>query len=221
MNQQKFLIDNLVKTGYLKTPIIIEAFNNVDRKDFVLEEFKADAYFDTSLSIGYGQTISQPLTISVMLEMLQPRAGDKILEIGFGSGYVTALLAYCVSQKTKDKETKELKNNKGKIFAIERIRKLYEFGLENVSRYNFIKKGIVKFYCQDGSGGLSQVAPFDRIIAAAAADTIPSAFKKQIKIGGRIVMPIKEDLIMLEKQKDNSFRKECHHGFTFVPLVKF
>ena len=93
----KYLIKELMAEGILKTPSIIEAFEKVDRKDFVPEELKDKAYLNTPLPIGYGQTISQPLTVAFMLELLQPQAGDKVLEIGSGSGWQTALLAHMVS----------------------------------------------------------------------------------------------------------------------------
>ena len=93
----KYLIKELMEEGILKTPSIIGAFEKVDRKDFVPEELKDKAYLNTPLPIGYGQTISQPLTVAFMLELLQPQTGDKVLEVGSGSGWQTALLACIVS----------------------------------------------------------------------------------------------------------------------------
>ena len=114
----------------MKTPSIIEAFEKVDRKDFVPEELKDKAYLNTPLPIGYGQTISQPLTVAFMLELLQPQAGDKVLEIGSGSGWQTALLAHMVSGG----------NGRGKVIAVELIPELMAFGRKNVAKYGFIKK---------------------------------------------------------------------------------
>src|SRR3989338_8376913 len=94
----KYLIKELMEEGILKTPSIIDAFEKVDRKDFVLEELKDKAYLNTPLPIGYGQTISQPLTVAFMLELLQPEKGNKILEIGSGSGGQSALAAPGVSR---------------------------------------------------------------------------------------------------------------------------
>src|SRR3972149_2720436 len=125
----KYLIKELMEEGILKTPSIIDAFEKVDRKDFVPEELKDRAYLNTPLPIGYGQTISQPLTVAFMLELLQPEKGNKILEIGSGSGWQTALLAYIVSGERK-------------VFAAELIPELMAFGRQNVATYGFIKKGL-------------------------------------------------------------------------------
>ncbi|MCD6283661.1 protein-L-isoaspartate O-methyltransferase, partial [bacterium] len=95
------LIQQLISEGYLKTPEIIKAFREIDRKDFVPSYLKKEAYINAPLPIGFGQTISQPLTVAFMLELLQPKRGDKILDIGSGSGWTTALLAYIVGQKDR------------------------------------------------------------------------------------------------------------------------
>ena len=88
----------------------------------------------------------------------------------------------------------------GKVFVIERIPELYKLGESNVSKYNFIKKGIVKFYCQDGSRGLPKEAPFDKIIAAASAEKIPEVWKEQLKTGGRLVTPVGDSIWLLIKK---------------------
>jgi len=200
------LIQNLIKEGYLKTSLIIEAFRSIDRKDFVLEEFEDDADVNAPLPIGYGQTISQPLTVAFMLELLQPQPGEKILDIGAGSGWQTALLAYCVQPN-------------GKVIAIELIPELAEFGRKNVAKYNYIKKGIVEFICGDGSRGLEKEAPFDKIIAAASAKELPKEWREQLKIGGRIVAPIENSIWLFIKNQDGTFRETEYPGFAFVPLV--
>ena len=93
------LVRGLIEEGYLKTERIIEAFLGVDRKDFVLEQYEDEAYLDIPLPIGYGQTISQPATVAFMLELLQPEEGDKIMDIGAGSCWQTAILASVVGEK--------------------------------------------------------------------------------------------------------------------------
>jgi len=206
------LINELIQQGYLKTPEIIEAFKRIKREDFVPEDLKGEASINAPLPIGWGQTISQPLTVAFMLELLQPKPGDKILDIGSGSGWQTALLAYIVSRKPE-----------GRVFAIERIPQLVEFGKRNVGKYNFLKKGIVEIICGDGSKGLEKEAPFDKIIAAASAEEIPNAWKNQLEIGGRLVTPVKSSIWLLIKNppaggKDKFEQKEFP-GFAFVPLI--
>lgn len=200
------LINSLIQEGYLKTPRIIDAFRKIDRADFVPDDLKSEAYINAPLPIGRGQTISQPLTVAFMLELLQPKEGEKILDIGSGSGWQAALLAHVVGLK-------------GKVFAIELIPELMEFGKENVAKYNFIKKGIVKFLCVDGSKGLPEEAPFDKIIAAATSEKIPEAWKKQLKVGGRLVTPVGSSIWLLAKIGKDKFKEKEFPGFAFVPLI--
>jgi len=212
------LINKLIKEGYLRTPLIIEAFKKIRREDFVPEGFRNEADINAPLPIGYGQTISQPLTVAFMLELLQPEPGEKILDIGAGSGWQAAMLAYCVGDK-------------GKIFAIERIPELVEFGKKNVAKYNYIEKGIVEFICGDGS----KKATFDpirdeisngvnKIIAAASTKEIPQIWKEQLKIGGRLVTPVQSSIWLLIKNPPTGGREKFNEkefpGFAFVPLIE-
>jgi len=145
------LINDLIKEGWLKTPRITEAFSKIKRVDFLPEDMKDLAEENTALSIGFGQTISQPLVVAFMLELLEPKVGEKILDIGSGSGWTAALLAEIVGEK-------------GKVFALEAIPELKEFGEKNVSKYGFVDRGTVEFICADGSKGLENKAPFDKIL---------------------------------------------------------
>ena len=200
------LIDYLIEEGYLNTKAIINAFKVVKRRDFVPEEIKDLAELDSPLSIGYGQTISQPLVVAFMLELLQPKPGEEILDIGSGSGWTSALMAQIVGER-------------GKVIAIEIIPQLAKFGRKNISRYNFIKKGIVKIVCGDGSIGFAGEAPFDKILASASAKKLPSAWKQQLKVGGRIVASIKDSIWVFEKKPNGQFKEKEYPGFVFVPLV--
>lgn len=200
-------VKDLIRQGVLKTPEIIEAFKKIDRADFVLPESKEEAYINAPLSIGEGQTISQPYSVAFMIELLQPEAGDKIFEIGFGSGWQTAILA-------------EIVGKTGKIFAVERIPELYRFGRKNIAKYGFIKNGIVKVIGGDAILGLKRHAPFDRIIAAASAEKLPEEWIKELKIGGLLVAPIKESIWFYIKKSNKEFDKKEYPGFVFVPLIK-
>jgi len=200
------LLDRLIEENFLKTPLIIEAFKKNNRADFLPAELKDEAGNNVPLPIGFGQTNSQPLTVAFMLELLEPRPGEKILDIGAGSGWTSALLAYCVGEQ-------------GRIYAIERIPELYEFGKNNVAKYNYIVKRIVKWYCEDGINGLLGQAPFDKILASASASEIPAAWKEQLKIGGKMVVPIKNSIWLITKKSDKEFNQEEFFGFSFVPLI--
>ncbi|BCX16225.1 MAG: protein-L-isoaspartate O-methyltransferase [Candidatus Parcubacteria bacterium] len=219
----KELVEELISLGYLKNPLLIEAFLTIDRKNFVLPEYQKDAYLNQPLPIGFGQTISQPLTVAFMLELLDLKEKEKVLEIGAGSGWQTALIAFMVN-RSKEKDTKDDSNEesteiKGKVVALERIPELVKFAIDNVSKYNFIEKGIVEIVEANGYWGWEKEAPYDKIIAAAASDEIPQKWKEQLKIGGKIVAPIKNSIVVLEKINKKDFEEKEFFGFSFVPLI--
>lgn len=200
------LIEELVEDGYLKTPALIDAFKKIDRAAFVPEAEKAHAYENRPLALGHGQTISQPLTVAFMLELLEVKRGEKILDVGTGSGWQTALLA-------------ELVGAAGRVVAIERLEELWKFSGENLSRAQLLAGGTVKLVHGDGSCGYPAEAPYDRIVAAAAGREIPTAWREQVKVGGRIVAPVGEAIVTLDKTGPDEFEERVFHGFRFVPLV--
>ncbi len=204
------LIDQLIQGGYLKTPEIIFAFKKIKREDFIPDNLKYQAEGNYPLSIGYGQTISQPLTVAFMLEKLQPQVGDKILDIGSGSGWTTTLLA-------------EIVGKEGKVFAIERVPELKDFGEQNTKKYNFVSSGRVVFLDGDGRLGLEAEAPFAAILVSAAAREVPPALIKQLKVGGRLVIPVggygSQEIQLITKKENNGVEIEQFPGFVFVPLV--
>ena len=196
------LVQKLISDKTLTTPRIIDAFKAIDRKDFVLPETQDRAYEDRPLSIGYGATISQPTTVAIMLEKLQPEPGDKVMEIGTGSGYLTALLVQIVGDS-------------GQIFSIEYIPELKELAGSNLKKYDFKN---IKLLIGDGKIGLKKYRPFDRIISSASGKEVPKAWKEQIKINGRIVVPLGDNLVILDKVSKIKFKEEKIPGFVFVPL---
>jgi protein-L-isoaspartate(D-aspartate) O-methyltransferase len=202
------LIDSLIKRGYLKTQIIIEALQRIKREDFVPKDMKDLAEVDEALPVGFGQSISQPAVVAFMLENLQPKPGQKILDIGSGSGWTASLLA-------------EIVKPEGKVIAMEIISELKDFGKKNASKYNFIEGGILEFICADGSRGWEKEAPFDGILVSAAIQKeIPEVFRKQLKIGGRIVASVKNSIWVIIKKSENDFEKTEYPGFIFVPLIE-
>ncbi len=202
------LINSLIKDGYLKAPSVIEAFQKIDRADFVVEENKNDAYVNAPLSIGFNQTISQPLTVAFMLELLEVKSGEKILDIGAGSGWTTALLA-------------ELVGENGRVISIERISELKEMAEKNISKYNFLRGKRAEIILADGSKGYRKEAPYDKIIAGAASqEDMPINWRKQLKIGGRIVAPVGSSVIVVDKVAKNKYNQKEYFGFSFVPLIK-
>lgn len=204
------LINQLIKDGYLKSDLIIDAFSEISRVEFLPTNLEGEAFSDVALPIGYGQTISQPRTVATMLELLEPERGQNVLDIGSGSGWTTALLCYIVGRQ-------------GRVTAIERIEKLMEWGKGNVDKYNYLRdgqEGIAEFYCEDGNKGFKKYAPYDRILVSASADIIPEPLKEQLKIGGKMIIPVRNSLVYLEKKGEKDFHKEEFPGFAFVPLAK-
>jgi protein-L-isoaspartate(D-aspartate) O-methyltransferase len=153
-----------------------------------------------------GQTISQPYVVAFMLELLEPQEGQKILDIGFGSGWTTSLLA-------------EIVGKNGKVYGIEIVPEVFEFGKKNIEKYNFLQKGIVEIFLMDGSKGFPEKAPFDRILVSAAAKKIPEELISQLKDNGILVIPDFEGIWKIKKI-NGKIEKEYHYGFVFVPLVE-
>ncbi len=197
--QKEMLIEMLIQQGYLHTPRIIAAFRKVPREDFVLPQYKKQAYINQPLPISGGQTISQPLTVAAMTEALQPKEGHKILEVGTGSGYQAAIL-------------NEVVGPKGKIVTTERISELVDFAKNNFSKNKCYKN--VEIVHHDGSKGYRKEAPYDRIIVTASAPKLPPALLKQLKEDGKIVIPIGDEIFVIDK----SSKKSIGH-YIFVPLL--
>lgn len=205
-------INILTSDGYLRTPKIIKAFKKIKRADFVLPKDVINVEVNAPLPIGHGQTISQPATVAFMLELLSPKEGESILDVGTGSGWTTALLA-------------EIVGKKGKVYGLELIDELREFGEINVSKYNFIKHGIADMRIGDGYHGLPELAPFDKILVSAASLNLPEKLLRQLKVGGRLVIPIGEkketqEIVVIDKIKEGEFTEERYPGYVFVPLVR-
>lgn len=202
-NGSKILVDMLTQEGVLKTPEIIDAFKSIDRRDFVLEEYKDEAYGNYPLPIGYDQTISQPLTVAFMLELLEPKEGEKILDVGSGSGWATALLANIVKSE-------------GNVWGMEIIPELVQFGQENLAKYPYKQAEILQ---ASKELGLPSHAPFDKILVSAGDTKLPQELVEQLKIGGIMVIPVEEAIWRVTRESKTNTKIEKFGSFLFVPLV--
>ena len=198
------LVQRLKESG-IRSGAVLEQIRNVPRHLFVDEALASRAYEDTALPIGLGQTISQPYVVARMTEaLLDGFEGEKVLEIGTGCGYQTAILARLVK----------------KIYTVERIRELLrktQQRLRDLDIYN------VQFRLGDGWEGWPKYGPYDGIIVAAAADEIPDKLLKQLAPGGRMIIPIgppgRQELTMVTNRNDH-YERVSLGLVSFVPLVK-
>lgn len=201
----KALVDYLINIGVLKSSNLVEAFLANDRRDFVLQENQNFPYSNKALSIGYGQSISQPYTVAFMMELLQPKSGEKVLDVGFGSGWTTGILANVVGKQ-------------GLVYAVELIPEVFQFGNENLRKYQY--SNIIFF---QSSWEDVPIQEFDCILVSAVAKSLPEKLLAKLKIGGRMVIPIRtgysQEIQLVKKTGDNKVIKQSFPGFVFVPLV--
>lgn len=197
MNKSE-LIDSLKQKGFSEQ--IVGAFERVKREDFIPEKFAAYAYEDLALPLDDGSTISQPYTIALMLSLLELKHGQKILEIGSGSGYVLALM----SEIVKD----------GKIYGIELNKKL-----AIKSKSILEKDSNIQILNRDGSDGLPEFAPFDRILISASFSSMPKHLFEQLAEGGTMVAAVNQSIFQIKKEAGKISQKEFP-GFVFVPIRK-
>jgi protein-L-isoaspartate(D-aspartate) O-methyltransferase len=197
------MVDTQLRQRGVRNPRVLDAMARVPRHEFVDAAFRDQAYDDTPLPIGDGQTISQPYMVAIMLDLLDPRAEDMILEVGTGSGYQTALLA-------------ELSRHVDSIERHPALAARAERALEQLGYAN------VAIHVGDGSLGLPSRSPFDAIIVAAAAPEVPPALVEQLSEGGRLAVPVgpadAQLLHVLTKQQGQAVTTETV-GCRFVPLI--
>jgi protein-L-isoaspartate(D-aspartate) O-methyltransferase len=206
-DQRKLMIKNQIERRGIIDDSVLKAFQKVERHLFVDVDARHLAYNDSPLGIGNGQTISQPYIVALMLQLADIQPEHKVLEIGTGSGYQTALLAEIADE----------------VYTVERIHALIQKAKELLSTLNYEN---IYFKSGDGTkgweGGFPICPEFDRIIVAAAAPEVPTSLINQLAVGGKLVIPAGErsfqELILVERREDG-FEETRHGGCTFVPLI--
>jgi protein-L-isoaspartate(D-aspartate) O-methyltransferase len=200
-DERKRLVERQLRARGIKDEKVLAAMARTPRHHFVPPLLQNEAYLDTPLPIGHGQTISQPYIVALMTEALEMKGGEKVLEIGTGSGYQTAILAEIASQ----------------VITVERIAALSKNAREHLKGYSN-----VTIITGDGSKGHEEEAPYDGIIVTAAALQVPPALITQLAIGGRLVLPVGPSLyqqLLKITRSAAGIRKENLLDVRFVPLV--
>ena len=201
------LVDSLKERGYVTSIAVEEAMRRVPREEFLPADLRDEAYIDTPLPIGEGQTISAPHMVAIMIENLNLRPGLKVLEVGTGSGYHAAVCAEVIGPE-------------GHVYTIERITELASVAEGNLKRTGYSK--LVTVILGDGSKGLPEHAPYDRIFVAAGAPDVPQPLTAQLTPDGMLLVPVGgrwyQDLIRVTK-KGSKLHRENLGGCVFVPLV--
>lgn len=200
--KRRALVAELRKKG-IQSERVLEAINTLPRHFFFDTALISHAYEDKAFPIGEGQTISQPYTVAFQTQLLDVKPGDKILEIGTGSGYQAGILHLLGAE----------------VFTIEYQKKLFD----HTSRF-LQRLGIqMHLFYGDGTGGLPAHAPFDKIIVTAGAPVVPEALIQQLKVGGILVIPVgdrkRQAMVKITKKTSKEIQREEFEGFAFVPLL--
>ncbi|MDQ3287217.1 MAG: protein-L-isoaspartate(D-aspartate) O-methyltransferase [Pseudomonadota bacterium] len=203
--QRAQMVQRQIARRGIRNPLVLEAMGAIPREQFVSPEFREFAYEDSPLPIEHGQTISQPFIVALMIEAAALEPGDKVLEIGAGSGYASAVMARIA----------------GQVYAIERHEPMVE---QARKRFATLGCSNIELRGGDGSGGWPEHAPYDAILAAASAPSVPDVLRRQLTIGGRLVMPVGESptrqrLVQITRTGEDSFQTREFGDVRFVPLV--
>jgi len=199
------MVERQIAARGLDDPKLLAAFRAVPREQFVSADYAGYAYQDSPLPIESGQTISQPYIVALTIYAAGIGPGDKVLEVGAGSGYAAAVIGQIA----------------GEIVAVERHHELVELARQRMKRLGY---GNVQIFEGDGTLGWPLEAPFDAIVAAASGSHVPQSWIAQLKLGGRIVMPLGsphgvQSLVKVTKQGDGTLIQEDLGGVRFVPLI--
>jgi protein-L-isoaspartate(D-aspartate) O-methyltransferase len=197
------MVENQLRSRGIRDERVLNAFLSVPRHEFVPEKLKKQAYRDGPLPIGAGQTISQPYMVAVMTQSAGVSPGEKVLEIGTGSGYQTAILAAMGAE----------------VYSIERVQSLSDEASRVLQRLNCRR---VHLRVGDGTMGWEEKAPFDAIVVTAGAPTVPKPLLEQLEVGGRLVVPVEEGISQVlyrVVRGEHGFHEERGDRCTFVPLI--
>jgi protein-L-isoaspartate(D-aspartate) O-methyltransferase len=201
--RRRRMVEEQLRFRGIRDARVLAAFLRVPRHEFVAEQYRTEAYEDHPLPIGHGQTISQPYIVAAMLETLRLQPTDRALEVGAGSGYQTALLAELCAE----------------VFAVERHQALAESARAELHRLDYRNAHLI---VGDGTLGYATAAPFDAIVVAAAAATLPPALLAQLGEGGRMIIPVgtqeMQELELVTKREGTIHRARLD-GCRFVPLI--
>lgn len=201
--EREHLVEDLADQG-IRDERVLQSIRTVPRHMFISPEMAAYAYYDAPLSIGQGQTISQPFIVALMIEALLPHQEDRVLEIGTGSGYAAAVLSRLVQR----------------VYTIERHTVLAK---EASERFAALQLDNITVQVGDGTKGWLEESPFNSIIVAAAGPAIPTSLKEQLTVGGRLVIPVGEKgeqkLLRVHRLSNEEFQEETLCHVRFVPLI--
>ena len=200
---RKRLVEELINKG-IDSKMVLNAILNIPRHFFIDNDFESHAYIDKAFPIDSNQTISQPYTVAFQTSVLEIKKNDKVLEIGTGSGYQTAVLV-------------KLSSN---VYTIERQHVLYRKSMKRLNMLGYSPK-LIKY--GDGYLGLPEHAPFDKILVTAGASEIPKKLLLQLKIGGKIIIPVgdmNQEMILINRKSETKFEKKKLGKFNFVPMLK-
>lgn len=209
----ELLVQRLVRQHILRSERVIEAFRRAPRYNFLPEELRQYAAIDEPIPIGYGQTVSAPHMVAIMDEELELKVGQKVLEVGAGSGWHAATVAELVAPTDQPKESW------GHVYTIEIVPELAQMARINIEKNGYSDR--VTVIEGDGSLGYEEKAPYDRILVTAAAPEVPKPLIQQLKTGGIILIPvgaIRFYQTLIKVRKENGIRMEDLGGVAFVPL---
>lgn len=203
--QRHKMVERQIKRRGIRDAALLEAMREVPREAFVLEQYRTAAYDDAPLPIPADQTISQPYVVALMIRALDLEQDARVLEVGSGSGYASAILSRIVQE----------------VHAVERHKVLAEYARQRLKKLGYDN---VYVHHADGSKGWPDAAPYDGILVSASGPRVPAVLEKQLAIGGNLVMPIgrargMQNLVRLTRVSEDDFRERDMGGVRFVPLI--